>query len=138
MSKPNVGILATKDWVTSLINKVIKKGFNGYSNDEKVIGTWTDGKPIYRKVFEGNTEIGTNLAIVLSSISIDTLIKCYGNLKTIDSGMQTTILSDNQALVFHNDNITIYVNNSASASYTYKIILSNFIKKSLQYMIKAS
>lgn len=25
MSKPNVGILATKDWVTSLINKVIKR-----------------------------------------------------------------------------------------------------------------
>lgn len=25
MSKPNVGILATKDWVISLINKVIKK-----------------------------------------------------------------------------------------------------------------
>lgn len=25
MAKPNVGILATKDWVTSLINKVIKK-----------------------------------------------------------------------------------------------------------------
>lgn len=25
MSKPNVGILTTKDWVTSLINKVIKR-----------------------------------------------------------------------------------------------------------------
>lgn len=25
MSKPNVGILSTKDWVISLINKVIKK-----------------------------------------------------------------------------------------------------------------
>ncbi len=25
MSKPNVEILATKDWVTSLINKVIKR-----------------------------------------------------------------------------------------------------------------
>ena len=25
MSKPNVGTLATKDWVTSLINKVIKR-----------------------------------------------------------------------------------------------------------------
>ena len=112
------------------INKIRKDGIEYdissneiYSTEEQIIGTWTDGKPIYRKVFEGNTEIGTNLAIVLGSISIDTLIKCYGNLKTIDSGMQTTILSDNQALVFHNDNITIYVNNSASASYTYKIIV---------------
>lgn len=50
MSKPNTGILATKDWAISLINKVIKKGFNGYSNNEKVIGTWTNGKPLYRKV----------------------------------------------------------------------------------------
>lgn len=62
MSKPNVGILATKDWVISLINKVIKKGFNGYSTDEKRIGTWVDGRPVYRKVVpvtlpskEGNT-----------------------------------------------------------------------------------
>ena len=29
MSKPNVGILATKDWVISLINKVIKRRDNG-------------------------------------------------------------------------------------------------------------
>lgn len=52
MSKPNVGILATKDWVISLINKVIKKGFNGYSTDEKRIGTWIDGKPLYRCVIQ--------------------------------------------------------------------------------------
>lgn len=29
---------------------------NNFSTDEKVIGTWTDGKPLYQKVLTGNTK----------------------------------------------------------------------------------
>ena len=29
------------------------KAANSYSTDEQVIGTWTDGKPLYRKIVEG-------------------------------------------------------------------------------------
>lgn len=42
---------ALKSWVISLFNKASKKN-NKYSTDETVIGTWIDGKPIYRKVFK--------------------------------------------------------------------------------------
>ena len=90
MSKPNVGILATKDWVISLINKVIKKGFNGYSTDEKRIGTWVDGKPIYRKVLNNLnisvTAFNYNATIDISDMNIDTIMpstcgydRSYGN-----------------------------------------------------------
>lgn len=77
MSKPNVGILATKDWVTSLINKVIKKGFNGYSTDEKRIGTWIDGKPIYRKV-ETISISKSSTDVNLSSLNIKGFISIKG------------------------------------------------------------
>ena len=90
MSKPNVGILATKDWVTSLINKVIKKGFNGYSTDEKRIGTWIDGKPIYRKILQNQIIPATPTdgivtlgpAIDLSSYNIDTFLDSSLVMKT--------------------------------------------------------
>lgn len=49
MSKPNVGILATKDWVISLINKVIKRRGNG-------ITPHID--PITKHWFIGDTDTG--------------------------------------------------------------------------------
>lgn len=47
---------ALKSWVISLVNKVTKKS-NKYSTDETVVGTWVDGKPIYRKVIENTQDI---------------------------------------------------------------------------------
>ena len=43
---------ALKSWVVSLVNKVTKKTVPKYSTNETVVGTWVDGKPIYRKVFK--------------------------------------------------------------------------------------
>ena len=37
-----------------------------YSTDEKVVGTWIDGKPLYEKVFELNSEV----TITISGVSI--------------------------------------------------------------------
>ena len=53
-----------------------------YSLYETRIGTWIDGKPLYRKVFEininsSNTSIETNI----SSINLDTLVNIYGSSK---------------------------------------------------------
>ena len=38
-----------------------------YSTEEKVIGTWIDGKPIYRKVLSSTTISGSNVDITLPS-----------------------------------------------------------------------
>ena len=43
---------ALKSWVIDVINKVTKKTVPKYSTNETVVGTWVDGKPIYRRVFK--------------------------------------------------------------------------------------
>lgn len=63
--------LATKSWVKELVAKVVAKHKGGnsnvYSTDETVVGTWIDGKPIYRKVFD-------NLDASLSSSGWKTVV----------------------------------------------------------------
>ena len=54
-----------------------------YSEDEKVIGVWTDGKPVYQKTFLGNLP-SSDLSIDVSSLNIDTFIESQGMVK--DSG----------------------------------------------------
>jgi hypothetical protein len=47
-----------------------------YSTDEIVIGTWTDGKPIYRKVLTGTTlSNGSNSAYIPIGTTIDSLVR---------------------------------------------------------------
>lgn len=88
MSKSNVGILATKDWVISLINKVIKKGFNGYSvafiNKPNL---WEPGKEydfgdgVYGQRFTGSvthTAAHTSQIVELTSTIPDSLISSGG------------------------------------------------------------
>lgn len=45
-----------------------------YSTEEKVIGKWIDGKPIYEKTLELNSPSGNGTLADLSSYSIDTMI----------------------------------------------------------------
>lgn len=57
-----------------------------YSTEEQIIGTWIDGKPLYRKVIAGTTSLNENgeriTSINLSSLNIDIMINMTG---TIDS-----------------------------------------------------
>jgi hypothetical protein len=53
-----------------------------YSYDEIQIGTWVDGKPIYRKVITGTlaNESGNSLVFAnVSELKIDKLIDLYGS-----------------------------------------------------------
>ena len=48
-----------------------------YSTDEKVVGKWLDGKPLYEKVFALNSLVLDNWNDVAHGISnIDTLCRC--------------------------------------------------------------
>lgn len=55
-------------------------GFSIYSTEEKVVGTWIDGKPIYRKSFSGTTFAsgGVSEYVDLDSSSQKNYIRGYG------------------------------------------------------------
>ena len=53
-----------------------------YSYNETPIGTWVDGKPIYRKAFNYTATTGESVFVAdLSSLNIDTVCHMYGNFK---------------------------------------------------------
>ena len=58
-----------------------EKNFNKYSTTEEVIGTWIDGKPLYRKSFNYTATTGEVIVADLSSLNIDTVCHMYGNFK---------------------------------------------------------
>lgn len=56
-----------------------------YSTDEQVIGTWIDGKPVYRKVFQVTSPSTQGSRAVLVSFPNIIPINIYGNLIVNDS-----------------------------------------------------
>ena len=48
-----------------------------YTQEEQRIGTWIDGKPLYKKVIQGTTADG-DISIDLSYLHIDTLVNIGG------------------------------------------------------------
>lgn len=63
-----------------------------YDTDEKIIGVWVDGKPIYRKCFVGNY----SNADMLISQGCDTLINAYGTV-TINNVKRIIPLYENDS-----------------------------------------
>lgn len=51
-----------------------------YSTTEQVVGTWIDGKPIYRKTYEDSTS-STSYQISVSGLNIDKVTNIYGIAK---------------------------------------------------------
>ena len=47
-----------------------------YSTEERCVGVWTDGKPLYQKSIPFDNTSSTNLSIDVSSLNIDKLIEC--------------------------------------------------------------
>lgn len=63
-AKNGIGIMGAYDEsVGGLLQVDGKRIDNFYSTQEQVIGTWIDGKPIYRRVFKGITYNSTNTTI---------------------------------------------------------------------------
>lgn len=72
--------------VKTLIGK-IKPGGSNYSTTEQVIGTWIDGKPIYRKVVEYSNFGSYNI----SDLNADTFINIIAVLDRIESGRRYVV-----------------------------------------------
>ena len=72
------------DTSTPLSAENLKNNFNElnnrgiYSTEEKIVGTWIDGKPMYRKVLSGTITSGTNVVDSTINSSVHRLVKVEG------------------------------------------------------------
>ena len=70
--------------VTGIRDRVsdAEKNFNKYSTTEEVIGTWIDGKPIYRKTFNNISVTSSEYSVIsiATGLTIDNLINVSGYL----------------------------------------------------------
>ena len=58
-----------------------------YSTEETKIGTWIDGKPLYRKTFNITSGFSNSFDIIHNISNID-YCKCYGTLITRDTTIE--------------------------------------------------
>lgn len=74
----------TKENLEDTLKALRKKNFSGFSTTETRVGTWVDGKPLYRKAFTGssNTYADTyrrrSFAIPLNGTETYMPIRCGG------------------------------------------------------------
>ena len=56
--------------------------YYNYSTSEQIIGTWIDGKPLYRRVYDATSpsSIDTTTTVLTLDNSVGTMIKLYGML----------------------------------------------------------
>lgn len=67
-----------------------------YSLEERCIGVWTDGKPLYQKtIVTQNTTINTEITIDVASLNIDTCVDIFGNYSRIVTSETPTIVITN-------------------------------------------
>lgn len=97
------------------------KDMNVYSTEEKIVGTWIDGKPIYRKVVTGlgNTYDNWNVILLDANVHADKVIYCnmVSNTKTGNEGsVSTSVLT-----LMYADG-TVHVKNLVSNTDSNKVV----------------
>lgn len=109
-----------EEYYGKYLNKadIIKNGIEDYSTNETRIGTWIDGKPLYRRVFTGTLSSGTYRNIT-SSRNINKIIDAKGYF-----------LSDNVGYTLGK---TIYSGESDLKSATRVIVLNNNLRLDADY-----
>ena len=95
-----------------------------YSTSEQRIGTWIDGKPLYRKVLTGTTVIGSTLVFTIPNI--ETFVELSGIIKVQDNYINSLPFYEN-AEVFGRiqglgNNITVITSSSEYANGSTMII----------------
>jgi len=104
------------------------KQINNYSAEEVVVGTWTDGKPIYRRVF---TNISTGTANAYTRAvqinDLETLVNVFGNIHVDGTNQfagQTwqTELSSVSTIGYNNSDKYIYCSPNGSGYANRKIL----------------
>lgn len=100
-----------------------------YSTEEARIGTWIDGKPVYRKTLDvviGNAAGAWTLVPGTTAMNIDTIAHVYGYVNAADgSGM---IYAPNADAVFKRMNDGVYFMASANQSNTKMVLTIEYTK----------
>lgn len=65
----------------NLSKKILDTISDDYSLEEKQIGTWVDGRPIYRKTIVGTTDFPANTAEIRFEHNITDIAVCIGEPK---------------------------------------------------------
>ena len=97
-----------------------------YSTTEQIIGTWIDGKPIYRRTFVGNT--GTSAqTVITSAYNNDTIrvVNAYGSIRTSSGGTNIgSYVNGNyySGLFIHSNELQLYFGSSLKSG-TYMITI---------------
>ena len=68
--------------IKTLIGNLKSSTYDVYSTNETVIGTWIDGKPIYRKTFNNISVTSSEYSVIpiATGLTIDNLINMSGYL----------------------------------------------------------
>lgn len=81
-----VPLQPTSENLSEAINTIPGSGggpsYEIYSTEEQRIGTWIDGKPLYRKVYTGTTGASGEVKNIGVILNLDNLINLFGILKT--------------------------------------------------------
>ena len=75
---------------------------NVYSTEETRIGTWIDGKPLYRRFFQGRTADTVANAEIGQVLSVETMASLLGVVKRND-GLYIQLNSGENAIAFNSD-----------------------------------
>ena len=86
-------------WKVSNVSDAIdsikyNKTSDNYSTEEKVVGTWIDGKPLYQKTIEFNKSDSSNSWVTITSLGSNVNVKnIFGSYINIENG-RIWMLSD--------------------------------------------
>ena len=92
-----------------------------YSTTETRIGTWIDGKPIYRRIFTG-TKTGSRPVISNQVLNVDTVIKQYGQLTNNNWKYVLTTSSNGVGYKIEDSTFYIYSEDSTNTTWSYVTI----------------
>lgn len=89
---------AITDASSTLTTYVDNKVLDVYSTTETRIGTWIDGKPIYRKIYNNVNITTSNTDLInISSLGIGSIVKIYGVIFTSSNNAFPVPLTDSSS-----------------------------------------
>lgn len=99
-----------------------------YSTNEIKVGTWVDGKPVYRKVIEGVTSDTSDTGYVISSIkNMETLVSYTGSILDNNSAKHkigTYLGAQHNSVLYVDSSGNVYMRHgSAMVNKSYSIII---------------
>ena len=99
-----------------------------YSTEERVVGRWTDGKPLYQKTFSKVFGSSSQQETITTFINGEDLHYATGYIETLNSNTRTVIPynnSSNYCLIRQLNNDLVSIRDSAGSwyGYTYKVTI---------------